>query len=90
MLEEEKFFIELFAKRLRRIRCEKKISQEVLSQFASLTPTYISKLESGSENPSLKTIVKLAMSLGIHPAVFLFNENDFELIKLLSEYYKKK
>jgi transcriptional regulator with XRE-family HTH domain len=87
MLEEKKF-TDLFAKRLRRIRCEKQISQETLSKTAFLTPTYISKLESGTENPSLKTIVKLANSLEIHPAVFLFNDNDFEINKLLNEYCK--
>jgi transcriptional regulator with XRE-family HTH domain len=68
--EEEKYF-KLFGQRLKRIRAEKQISQEKLADLSSLTPTYISKLESGTENPSLRTIVRLSISLNIPPSKFL-------------------
>jgi len=47
-------------------------SQEKLAEKAQLHWTYVSDIERGRRNPSLQTIVRLAMAL---------NRKPFELIK---------
>ncbi len=50
---------------LRNFRQEKKISQERLALMSDLDRTYISLLERGLRQPSLKTILQLSKSLDI-------------------------
>lgn len=62
----------VFAKNLKAIRTEKDISQENLGFKAGLDRTYISGIERGIRNPSLKNIEKIAKALKI-PAFDLFH-----------------
>ena len=48
--------IEIFSKNLKKYRLEKKLSQEKLAELCSFNRTYISSLERGLRNPSLKSI----------------------------------
>lgn len=52
-----------FGRVLRRLRLEAGLTQEELGFDASLRRTYISVLELGRQQPSLKTILKLAKAL---------------------------
>ena len=45
-------------------RKEKNLSRKELSQLTGISQAYISKLENGHGNPSLKTLVKLAEVFG--------------------------
>lgn len=45
-------------------RKEKNLSRKELSQLTGISQAYISKLENGNGNPSLKTLVKLAEVFG--------------------------
>ena len=54
-----------FAIVLRRLRIEKGLSQEQFGFEANLHRTYISQLERGLKSPSLKTLSKIAVVLGI-------------------------
>ena len=49
------------AVRTRRLRI--KLTQEKLAELTGLDPTYISGIERGRRNPSLKNIVKIAEAL---------------------------
>lgn len=51
-------------RRLRTIRRMKKMSQLDLSKRTGLNRSYISQVESGVNNPSLKTIVSWSRALG--------------------------
>lgn len=53
------------AANLRRLRQEKAWSQEAFAQEADLHRTYISDLERGARNPTIKIIGKLAKALGV-------------------------
>lgn len=53
----------LFAENMKAIRTEKGISQEDLGFKAGLDRTYISGIERGIRNPSLKNIKKIAKAL---------------------------
>lgn len=52
-------------RRLRELRHESGLSQERLGELAGLDRTYISGIERGVRNPSLKNIEKLAKVLKV-------------------------
>lgn len=54
-----------FGNALRKVRQDKKLSQEALAEISSLHRTYISEVERGDRNISLINIVKLCNSLNI-------------------------
>ncbi len=58
----------LFGQVLRELRTERGLSQEELGFEADYHRTYISQLERGQKNPSLKAIFRLAEALGIRPS----------------------
>jgi len=60
-----------FGDRLREIRKQKGLSQEGLAFKCGLHRTYISDIERGSRNISLKNIERIAKSLGISPKALL-------------------
>lgn len=62
---------EVFAWNLRRIRVSQGTSQENLAIDAALDRTYVSRLERGFENPSLKTIERLAGALNVELTTLL-------------------
>ena len=53
------------AANVRRLRESKDLSQEKLAQKAGLTMRFVSGIERGEENPTLKTVSKLAKALGV-------------------------
>jgi len=63
----------LFGEQLKNFRKERNISQEELAFKADLDRTYISGLECGKRNPTLKILVKLAYALNMKPCELLMN-----------------
>ena len=59
---------EAFAEALRRARKHRKMSQELLGFESGYHRTYISMLERGKMNPSLRTMLSLAAALSIPAA----------------------
>lgn len=60
-----------FGQRLKQLRIESQLSQEELSFRCQLSKNYISDVERGSRNISLKAIEKIANGLGV-PMTELF------------------
>ncbi len=58
----------LFGRVLQKLRTERGLSQEELGFESDYHRTYISQLERGQKNPSLKAIFRLARVLGIRPS----------------------
>lgn len=54
-----------FGARVRALRLRKGLSQEQLAELASLHRTYVSSVELGERNISLKNIHRLARALGV-------------------------
>lgn len=63
------------SQRLKQIRTSKDISIYKLSKDTGISPNYISDLENGRRNPSLVTLERLIVPLGITLSE-LFNEDD--------------
>jgi transcriptional regulator with XRE-family HTH domain len=57
-----------FARRLRELRFERGMTQAELARQASVTATYVSKLESAGAAPGIDLVVKLALALGAQVA----------------------
>jgi transcriptional regulator with XRE-family HTH domain len=70
-----------FGRTLRRLRLAQGLTQEQLGFEASLRRTYISSLELGEKDPSLRTISKLSLAFDI-PISKLMNEVEREQKKL--------
>lgn len=51
--------------RIRYLRKQKALTIEELSLEAEINPSYLSDLERGTRNPTLKVMSKLAVALGI-------------------------
>jgi transcriptional regulator with XRE-family HTH domain len=62
---------EIFASNLRRLRQAKGMSQEDLAYDARISRSYLSPLEKGSVNVTIKVIGKLAETLAVEPEEFL-------------------
>ena len=50
---------------MKRVRAKKKLSQGALARLLEVDKGYISNIESGSKNPTLATIQRLADALGV-------------------------
>ncbi|WP_016832103.1 helix-turn-helix domain-containing protein [Herbaspirillum lusitanum] len=61
----------LFAANVRRIRKAKELTQERVAELADLHPNYISSVERGERNISLRNIEKIALALGVEMADLL-------------------
>lgn len=55
---------------VRRLRLERKLTQEQLAHEAEIDLTYVGGIERGYRNPSVEVLGKLASSLQVHPSKF--------------------
>ena len=55
----------LFAANMRRVRLSKLMTQEAVAEYAELHPNYISSVERGERNISIRNIEKIARALGV-------------------------
>lgn len=68
----------LFGHQVRLARLRKGLSQEQLGFEAGMKRSYVSDLERGTRNPTLKAIDRLASALGVEPAALLRQPVDDE------------
>jgi transcriptional regulator with XRE-family HTH domain len=60
--------LDIFAANLRRIRQEHGLSQERLAHTADLNMTHVAKIERSEREPGVRTVSKLARTLGVSAA----------------------
>jgi len=53
------------AVRIRKLRNERRWSQERLAEEAGIHRTYLAGIETARRNPSLKNLIRIALALGI-------------------------
>jgi transcriptional regulator with XRE-family HTH domain len=56
---------ELIGRRIQELRKSKRLSQEKVAEKADISPTYLSRIECGRENPTLDMFIKLAKALEV-------------------------
>ena len=80
MLDEikKKEFLEKFGNKLGRIKKEKHLSYRKIADNCDLDASFISKIEKGTENITLETILNLAYGLNISPKEFFDFDFDIE------------
>lgn len=66
----------LFAANVRRIRKVKGLTQEQVAERADLHPNYVSSVERGERNLSLRNIEKIALALGVTMAALVTFDSD--------------
>lgn len=73
----------LVGARISELRRAQGLSQRRLAQMISMDHAYISKLESGQENPALDTLTRIADGLDVHIARFFEGkpEKDYALLR---------
>ena len=68
------------------------MTQEQLSEYADITPGYLSKIEGGFANPSLDVLIAIAESLGITLNDLVYSNmqlNSYEVtLKLMEDMIK--
>lgn len=55
----------LIGKRIQELRKSKGFSQERIAEIADISPTYLSRIECGKENPTLDLFIKLSRALDV-------------------------
>ena len=68
---EDAKFIRAFSIVLKKLRIERRISQEELAEQAQLHPTYISMLETQKRQPSLSTLFRISQALNVNTDEFV-------------------
>lgn len=56
---------------VRKLRVERKLTQEQLAHDAEIDVTYLRGIEAGRRNPSVAVIGRLAGAMAIHPKTLL-------------------
>lgn len=56
---------------LKRLRKSRKLTQEALRDAAQVSQQYLSELEHGRRNPSIRLVARLAAALGVEPMELL-------------------
>lgn len=63
--------VKLLGLNVRDLRRQQQLSQEELAHRAEMDRSYISDLERGTRNPSVKALGRIAEALGVSPHVLL-------------------
>ena len=75
----------LFAKNMRRIRLGQEMTQERLAERAELHPNYISSVERGERNISIRNIERIANALGVTMAELVSQPENNAKTKLATD-----
>jgi transcriptional regulator with XRE-family HTH domain len=59
--------VALLGRNVRRLRVQKGLTQEALALDAGMKRSYLSDLERGTRNPSIKALGRLAVALRVRP-----------------------
>ncbi len=58
---------EAIGRTIRKIRTERKLSQEVVSGFAGIARSHLAMIETGAKQPNLETVWNIANAFGMPP-----------------------
>lgn len=61
---------------VRKLRKERGLTQQQLSEAAAISRSYISEIETGEKHPNTRRLEQLARALGVHPADLLVQDGE--------------
>ena len=67
---------QLLGKRIKRLRANRGLTQDALSEKVEINPKYLSNIERGKENPTIDTLLRLAHALKVEPWEMFMVEED--------------
>jgi transcriptional regulator with XRE-family HTH domain len=67
-----------FGHNVRYWRKQHGLSQEELAHLAQLHPTYVSGIETGRRNPTLRIVARIAEALRVNPEDLVVTSSDAE------------
>lgn len=73
----------ILARRIKKLRAIKGITQENLAHEAKTSHRYIWGIENGKQNPSLDTLENIAIALNVPVSYLLLNNSDIETLQSL-------
>ena len=79
-----------FGNSIRKLRAKKKFSQRVLAERSGLDTSYLSGIERGVRNPSLKSLESVAKGLGCSISETCKDLDKLDLAKCLPRNVKRK
>lgn len=65
---------DILAKNMRRLRAERKLTQEALAYDCGINRTYLSAVERSERNVSIDNVARIAKGLGVEPWKLLKHE----------------
>lgn len=77
MIEFDKYAVGIV---IRRLRKERKLSQEVLSGLAGLARSHLAMIENGEKKANFETVWKIANALGMMPHELVYSIEE-EIVK---------
>jgi len=81
--------IKTVGQHIKSFRNKRNLTQEGLAEAADLHPTYIAKLEAGTQGCSLKALQSIASALEVHPQALLGPIKSTDSYKLNNRALKK-
>ena len=66
--------------KIKKMRCERKITQAQLAEKAGVSTGLIGQIESGKVEPSIKTLEKIAAALSLSPCFFVSEDDEISSI----------
>jgi len=67
--------VRLLGRNVRRLRKQRGLSQEDLAHEADMKRSYVSDLERGARNPSVRALGRLAAALAVKPHELLLDDD---------------
>ena len=64
------------AKKIRQLRLESQMTQDMLARKTRFSKAFISKIENHSTSPSIASLSKIAMALGVSISTLLDEDSD--------------
>jgi transcriptional regulator with XRE-family HTH domain len=66
--------------KLKKVRCERGLTQSELAKKAGVSPGLIGQIESGRVEPSIKTLEKIASALSLSPCYFVADNDEISAL----------
>lgn len=79
-----------FGEKLRKLRTDRKISQQDLAQKAGLSQTAIYYWEKGERKPKIEQLRKIATVLGVHISDLVDDWNNFSYEEITNDWEQNK